>query len=486
MTPEEIARRYERRTSYELIDYAPVVLPIYRLTVDAVTMVHKEIPPIKEFVMRSVSAGLRQSQEVAGFLGLDASITSATFEQLRADSYLSDDDGGSASLTERGIDVLRKARESLPQDEMLVFLYDRLLGKPLRLPPEQLLTPANVEPRQVIEIRPYPADGPDVADLSLPDVVQILNQQAGGRAAFGRDLLRLKRIVRRMRLYRPAVALVFKKRRSSEIQIEFVVDEARDEALSHAFAERGGPRKMGFIKAIDESVAASEIKKHLGQLVQSLLPDAASLERKHLAVAMARIKHQAAVNRAERFDNPASAEARKASEAVDNAITELNTAEEDLRGFAARPAAPFEGPEFLTRALTEVRHVLMISSTSVDAFVEDGLFMMRLQDALRRGVRVTIDLTDDFRLEQPLIELERLRSSHTGLEVRSGCKTKFYHLVCDDMFALVSNRPFLSVAGKVRSFNHVVGYLLQRSDLIQAFVARLGPPAARASLAGRR
>lgn len=483
MTPEEIARRYERRNGYDLIDYAPVVLPIFRLTVDAVTMVHKEIPPIKEFVMRSVSAGLAERQEVAGFLGLDASIVSATFEQLRADGYLTDEEDGCARLTERGLDILRKARESLPQDEMLVFLYDRLLGKPLRLPPEQLLTPGGVDPLRMIEIRPYPADGPDVSNLSIPDVAQLLNRQAGGNAAFGHDLLRLKRIVRRMRLYRPAVALVFKKRRSSEIQIEFVVDDARDEALSHAFAESGGPKKMGFIKAIDESVAASEIKRHLGQLVQSLLPDPASLEKKHLAVAMARVKHQAAVTRAGRYDNSASAEARKASEAVDKALNELNMAEEELRGFAARPVAPFEGPEFLARALVEAQREVVISSKSLDSSIVGYDFMKQIEDALRRGVRVTIDLADDVCADQSFIALERLRARQSGLEVRLGYKTRFYHLVCDDRFALVSNRPFLSVIGKVRSFSHVVGFLLQRNDLIQAFIERLGQPVAKARLA---
>jgi hypothetical protein len=301
VSAEDVARRFERRAGYELIDYATVALPLYRLTVDVVTMAHREIPPIKEFVMRSIAVGLGTSQEVAGFLGLDQATVEATFDQLHSERYVSvDGDGGGTLLLDRGRDVLAKARESSPQDEMLVFLYDRLLRKPIRLAAEQLLAPMNVDPHRMIEIRPYPAEGPEIGDLSLPDVVHVLEQQAGGRAAFGRDLLLLKRIVRRVRLYRPAVGLVYKKVRSSDIQIAFIVDDARHEGLEHAFAMGGGPKKMGFVRSIDESAPAAELRRYLGPDVQKLLPDTGVLDQKRLAVSLARIKQQAALGRVER------------------------------------------------------------------------------------------------------------------------------------------------------------------------------------------
>src|SRR4029077_807451 len=96
--------------------------------------------------------------------------------------------------------------------------------------------------------------------------------------------------------------------------------------------------------------------------------------------------------------------------------------------------------------------------------IVDRRFTKQLEEVLRRGVRVTIDLTDGPRPDQSAIELERMRSSYPGLAVRSGSEAQFYHLICDDAFALVSNRPFLSITGKVRSFHHVVGYLMQRND----------------------
>jgi hypothetical protein len=129
--------------------------------------------------------------------------------------------------------------------------------------------------------------------LKRVNVSLVLEQQAGGRSAFGRDLLRIKRIVRRVRLFRPAVALVFKKLRSSDIHVDFIVDESRNEPLSNVFAERGGPKKMGFVRSIDQSYASAELRRYLGPNVQKLLPDQSTLDQRRLAVSTVRIKHQA-------------------------------------------------------------------------------------------------------------------------------------------------------------------------------------------------
>jgi hypothetical protein len=143
-------------------------------------MAHREIPPIKEFVMRSVAAGLDNESQVAGFLGLDRATVHATFEQLVVDRYLSTHEEGNsegALLLDRGREVLAKARESSPQDEMLVFLFDRLMRKPIRLGAEQLLAPSNIDSQKMIEIRSYPADGPESTTFQLRMYCRFLNSR---------------------------------------------------------------------------------------------------------------------------------------------------------------------------------------------------------------------------------------------------------------------------------------------------------------------
>lgn len=489
MNPEDIARRYERRPGYELIDYALVALPIYRLTVDAVTMAHREIPPIKEFVMRSVATGLDSEKQVAGFLGLDDATVKATFDQLCDDRYLSasqDGNGSGTALLDRGREVLAKARESSPQDEMLVFLFDRLMRKPIRLEAEQLLAPVNVDPQQMIEIRSYPAEGPEIGDLSIADVLQVLEQQAGGRAAFARDLLRLKRIERRVRLYRPAVGLVYKKPRSSDIQIAFIVDDARHEGLEHAFATGGGPKKMGFVRSIDESSTPGELKKYLGPDVQKLLPDTDALDKKRLAVSLARLKQQTCLARVERRGGIHAPEAALETEQLEDASVALAKAETELRAFPARPIQPFEISELLSTALDSCQSLLAISSRDLGRAVVDSRFIKRIEAALQRNVRVVVSLIDPPGADGPAIELERLRRQYPSLELSSKKRGSFHHLVCDDSFAVVCNRPLLGNQNKVCTFHHVVGILLQATELVRAFADRIEPRAETSSAKGRR
>ncbi len=483
-SPEDTARRFERRQGYDLIDYAPVALPLYRLVIDVVTMAHRPIPPIKEFVMRSIAAGLVTEGEVAGFLGLDEAVASAVFQQLSSERYATLDTDGHAALSERGTKALAQARESSPQDEMLVLLYDRLLCKPVRVAPQNLLAPSAVDPAAVVEIRPYPAEGPDVAALPLAEVSQVLAKQVGGFAAFARDLLKIKRIVRRTRLYRPGVAMVYKKSRGSEVQIAFAVDDVRDEALENTFAERGGPKKMGFVRSVNESNVAADLRRYLGLEVQRLLPDAAALNERRLAVSVARVKLQAALARQEREGGPG--EGSEPLPEVQALVASLGAAESDLRAFAARPVAPYELVELLGKALDECETMLLVTSRDIVDSVLNGTLVRRVEAALKRGVQVTIALSDAPSPDPkgPAVQLERLRNRHPKLELTSGRTGSVQHLVCDEKFAVVCNRPFLGNSGKVRTFEHVSGYLIQSTELVRAFARKVQPAIVRGGRMG--
>lgn len=71
---EQIARRYDNRAGFDLVNYTEVGLPVYKITVQALTQIRKPIPPIEEYVLKAIHAGLSSEQDIDGFLGLEPSI----------------------------------------------------------------------------------------------------------------------------------------------------------------------------------------------------------------------------------------------------------------------------------------------------------------------------------------------------------------------------------------------------------------------------
>lgn len=63
----EDLRRYDNRPGFDLVSCQEVGLPVYKVTVDVLTQIRKPIPPIEEFVLKSIDAGLSSEEEVANF-----------------------------------------------------------------------------------------------------------------------------------------------------------------------------------------------------------------------------------------------------------------------------------------------------------------------------------------------------------------------------------------------------------------------------------
>ena len=67
--PEAVARKHAgARPGFELIHYAEVGLPYYRLVLDSLVQRRKPVGPIEEFVLRAVNQGLDNLDDVSGEL----------------------------------------------------------------------------------------------------------------------------------------------------------------------------------------------------------------------------------------------------------------------------------------------------------------------------------------------------------------------------------------------------------------------------------
>src|SRR5690606_31898431 len=111
--------------------------------------------------------------------------------------------------------------------------------------------------------------------LAIPDITRVVRRQRG--EDFRRTVLALKRIVRRNNVFSEAVALVFAADKGGEVQVAFAIDGKLSELHERAFAENGGPKKMGFLKALSESDPKNQIDAILGKQTAKAFPPRADV-----------------------------------------------------------------------------------------------------------------------------------------------------------------------------------------------------------------
>src|ERR1700679_4182093 len=128
MSSEEIARRHEELPGFELVDYAEVALPLWQLSVESISVAHKRLPPISEFTLRALKAGLRV-QELSGFLGLTEDVLDGTLAQLLSDRLVrarpaevcASSQVPDLAITEDGVRVLDQDGMSVPIEAQFVI-----------------------------------------------------------------------------------------------------------------------------------------------------------------------------------------------------------------------------------------------------------------------------------------------------------------------------------------------------------------------------
>src|SRR4051812_39011628 len=120
MTPEETARYHADRPGFELIDFAEVGLPIFKIYVVASLLLHTPLPPIFEFVLRCVKLGIFTCDEIAACLGIPVRMVDQALRGLhRAEelSFVPSEPGAPEQfvLTRKGEHTVTSLQQVLPE-----------------------------------------------------------------------------------------------------------------------------------------------------------------------------------------------------------------------------------------------------------------------------------------------------------------------------------------------------------------------------------
>ena len=413
MTVEEVVERFSKaRPGYVLASYGEVGLPFYRLRLRLAVLEHKDLPPIQEFVLRAVSAGLLEAPAIGEALGLSESLVRTTLVDLvNADALeLGPSSPGAEerlALTGHGRGLLSHAVEVKSTERMVEVDYDGLLRVPVS-PLHRSLEPRELDRLGVREIPPHPIRRPEDAELHAQtrEIEQIARQVGGARRQLS-DVLAVRRIERASRVFCPAVALVYRPEgtRRSQGQVAFAIGGQLSEPHAEAFARAGLSVKLGIAKRgmEDAKVLAGRL---LGEDV------------------VAETQTASAVGDPEAAPPP---------------VTAVET---------------YEHPAILRRALEECESRLLLISPWLRAGVIDGDFLVSLEHALERGVDFFLGWGMSAKEEgrgdadkEVLRKLTALSKRYGNFHLRRLGRTHAKVLICDRRFIVVTSFNWLSFKG---------------------------------------
>jgi hypothetical protein len=240
-----VAERFaSSRPGWTLAACTDVALPYWRVRARIRLMAHKRLGAIEEYTLRSISAGIVDPEDVGEFLGLGEALLRATTVGLLSSELLRWH-GKHLALTGSGKEVLEECAVIKAEVRTVDIEWDGLLRRPVA-PLSAFLEPRNVRARGIREIPPSPSAGPDAEEMRahLRGIEALLRQLADRRADTF-DLLDIGGIERRVRVFRPASALVYERDSARDVQVSLVVDGRISAEHEQAFATAGLARRLG-------------------------------------------------------------------------------------------------------------------------------------------------------------------------------------------------------------------------------------------------
>lgn len=388
-TAAEVARSCaSAHPGYELVGYGEVGVPFFELRIGAEVLDHKPIDPFAEFVLRAVSSGVNEVAGMERLLGLDARVLETTLVSLITSDHLRSASGhDTVSITELGEEALETASQIQAKTRQLRVVFDPLLKEVIE-PFGDFLQPAELAKAGAREVGVPAGLVPELRQLDVAGVERVIRQIGGGREQ-ARDVLALS-TMRRFRVFRPAVVMVFRAKGTTDVVIDVAFSDRISERHSIALAELGlkdrlGAKNAGRDRVRNREFGLGKSKVQPGKGEVSALP-------------------------------------------------------------------PYDLPGYLEAAFEQARERLIVTSSGLQGAILDGQMLEKLEACVGRGASVHIGWGYDEKAREAsdpaaIKALDRLASAAPNLNVRQLSRRVDNVLICDSHYTVASDYRWLSHLG---------------------------------------
>lgn len=445
LSGQEIIRRYANKfPGYQWVNADRVALPLFRMQVRILTITRKKVPPLQEFVLRAVGAGLVHEADIAGFLGLERSVVRRTLSELVGmDAVLLGGVAGDRAhrllLTEQGRGTLNTLTLERAEEETRIFLLDGLTRRLVPEPASPLRGGSELRKTNLIEIAAYPRTRPEADEFREqliaewkalhPDseLVAVLGVERAD-AVFRDDALALT--------YRPEEGV---EDTANSEQVGFVVGGYWSDAHAEVFRRASADSRVPLLSRRRGAEVEGAERLVPPRLLAQIAPqDETSDLITQMTQAESRIDQlKGRLSRAGSADFKAELQA--------GLRAEEKRRDEARARIAAMPVRYVEASEhaaLLDRALNEAKQrVLIVTALSRDSLVPQ-MVVQRIEAACRRGVFVFIGYSHGPRPARQTAEtpaaLQELINRHPQLFVADLGNANPNLLVCDSSFYVAS------------------------------------------------
>lgn len=342
-----------------------------------------------------------------------------------------------------------------------------------------MLKPKDLRDEGIVEIESSPKLPPELSDLRLKDIDETIREIEKARNRKSKnlqeqDLLALKAIERRQRLFQPATALVYKSKDSDEIQVAFIVDDVLSSEHEAAFARADGAKKLRIAEVLRQSAPRKLAEEILGvEFVAQVPADQVAKLKKEVTIAQAKIQAQIQTTQ-EKFEQTEDDEEKQIlSQQLQDALKQIEQLQAQLDSTLAsvpmRWLEMYEHRPLLEQALKDTQQRLMIISPWIRANSVNRWFLQQFENLLRRGVQVFIGYglgekdenryQKDIEAEKSLQKLANQYSKSFILKRLGDTHAKI--LISDTKFAVSTSFNWLSFKGeRDRTFRDERGTLV--------------------------
>jgi hypothetical protein len=394
---QDVARRFASRPGCRFIGAREVGIAVFVMDLRVIIIEAQDVPPIDEFLLRSLKLAIDSPEELSNFLGLDRRTVDNRLVELRRAELIevlpgSDPAVTSCRLTSRGEAAAANLHRAETKEVTLPRVaYHGFARKPLLVPEERLLRPKDLPQEGIPSIPAIPARPPRPDELRLEDIAAVVRTQwQRKRKGHVPELVTVRSILRDIRTkYLPAVLLQYELIGGKRQQhVAFAVDGVLDEDAGRAFAACKGIQRIpellaeGYASTAD--LAAEYLKPHevkqlgplgdVDELVEKLeVADAQLLEKESVAEEEDRSDTKLLLKQ--------EVEQLKATKA------EL---EKQLSFRKARRLRTFDCSSLLKATIRSAKERLVIVSAFLSSNVVNDQFLKDLEGALGRGVKVWV------------------------------------------------------------------------------------------------